>query len=170
MLRAPAIASRLPELAAREGELDQLCDVVQSLQKAWPAVLQLRNAHACLTVLIHNLKKNSQNNKFRKTLKTVQDNVASQVIGLHEALSRTPYPFEHAVENATVAQFALEKLPKADDLGEVYVASDTFLKQLNLLAARVAGSLASMATPVEEMISSARAASKAAAAARSQPS
>ena len=168
LLRAPAIASRLSELTSRETELDQLCDVVQCLHASWPEVLHLRSAHACLTILIHNLEKNAKNNKFRKTLETTRGNVAKQITVVHQAFSGTQYPFDHAIVNATVAHYALEKLPKADDLGEVYVASDTLLKQLNLLAARVAGRLAAMAMPVEEMVSAARAASKAAAAARPQ--
>ena len=39
------------------------------------------------------------------------------------ALSRLPYPFDHASEGFTLGQYALDVVPSEDDVGEVFEAS-----------------------------------------------
>ncbi len=152
LLRAPAIASRLPELAAREGELDQLCRRRAEFAESLAGSTNCK--FACAPDRAHSqsqeefaeqqIPKDAENGS--RTMSRARSSGCMK--GCHELpiLSST-------LSRTRQSRICTREAPQGDDLGEVYVASDTFLKQLNLLAARVAGSLASMATPVEEMIS-----------------
>ncbi|HVU85770.1 MAG TPA: M48 family metallopeptidase [Pirellulales bacterium] len=161
MLRVPGIARRLPNLSVSERELHQVLAATRALHRAWPEILQLRNGAGCLSILINNLAANQSNKKLRTALADKVEGVAKQVTALYERFSETAYPFDHAVQEATVAQYALEKLPAAEDIAAVYSSGATLINQLNLLAVRIAGRLSFLASAAEEALSTVQPAAEA---------
>ena len=62
------------------------------------------------------------------------------------------YPFEHAQEDATLARFALPRVPESDNIGELLQATHDALERLTTLYRRALGRLTVTAEEVERAL------------------
>ncbi len=163
LLKHAAGGLQLPDAAAWQAEITQLRELMAQLSQLWLKVLWLRNASAALTILLHNLQGREENQKLRKSILAKAKRTRALIIELLQGLQDVPYPFEHATQGISVAGYALEKVPAADDLGAIYVGSQAMQSQLSLLLVRVVGRLAYLALATEQAVEQALARKRASA-------
>jgi Zn-dependent protease with chaperone function len=149
LLGAPKVAGRIEGAGQLREECGQLWHVLARLNRHHAALLELRNAHASLTILLGNIQGHEDNQGLIEAVRSQAEKVLGLVKSLHASLMAIPYPFDHAKGDITVAQYALEKIPSADDLGAIYGAGESMLDKLPPLYARLAGRLVVAAEKVE---------------------
>ena len=145
-------AECLPECEKLSQEAKRLQVVSGEISRHWPAVLELRNDQASLSILLQHLQSNQTNEQLRSAIQAKMSSLTTQMRELRTALRPTLYPFEHGDKDTTIAQYALKHLPTSDDLPAVFQAVAEMLSQLGLLARRVASRLALIATKAETAV------------------
>ncbi|MBL9124842.1 MAG: M48 family metalloprotease [Planctomycetaceae bacterium] len=152
LLDDPEIAARLPGAGSWQTETRVLQSISGELARVWQRVLQLRNSHSGLALLLQNFNGNGSPNTMRTAIQSALQTVAGQLSELHQALACTRYPFEHGVKDVSVAHYALDRLPEPDNVGQIYEAGTALPNQLNLLAARLSCRLAYIALAIEAAV------------------
>ncbi len=149
LLYEPRVAARLSDADARQRECSQLMPALHQVGSCLRQAKPLRYAYGSLHALVQYLSGNETNESLVLTIRSYLEQTHAQLANLHEGLSRTAYPFEHARKELSLSDYLLESLPHKDDLGGVYSGSEQMLDGLTELYGRLLGRLAATATAVE---------------------
>lgn len=85
-------------------------------------------------------------------MKAAMREIRKLLNGLRDLLKDSPYPFEHAAGQISIADSVLAAVPDSDDAETVYRAADEATNKLQLLYARLLASVASYADRVEAAV------------------
>jgi len=148
LLSVGSVAAKLDDPEAVD-RISRLNDVLHELRQAWCHVQPLREHLFGLVMLMQLAEDHRRNEAYWVELKRVSA-VVHEVLGkLLAALAATPYPFEHASGEITVATYLLERLPAADQVGDLSIAGEEALTKLLALYFRAMAQLAVTAERVE---------------------
>jgi hypothetical protein len=75
--------------------------------------------------------------------------LSEQITHLRESFESTPYPFDHARADITVADYLLKEIPDHENPIALYEAADSIGNALPPMQARVTGRLCQIAEMVE---------------------
>jgi hypothetical protein len=149
LVRAPEVAAKLTDPAAVEAGINQMLPAMRLLNRLLPEILQLRDARAGLQVLVGQIENNRENQKLFEQIVARMETVRGLIYGIYRDLGAEQYPFDHAKGQMTIAAYALEKLPPAEDLGAILSAGDELFDKLQPLVGRMMSQLAWAAEQVE---------------------
>jgi hypothetical protein len=122
------------------------------LTETAPTLLNLRNEHASLGMLLGNLEGNLKNQHLIRTLGKTMDAVGRHLENLRRRLRTAPYPLDHAKADISIGEYMLAELPPADDLGAIFQAGRQALEALPALYVRLIARLAAVAEEVEMVL------------------
>lgn len=153
ILAAIALA-RSPKLAGEfsESELTQIDRVIVALQafgSAFPAILELRDQYLSLAALLKSLNQNSGNEALITAIRASCSALTAQLKTVSGALGNVAYPFDHAKPGLSLAEFVVDEIPSADDLGALFSKGEAVLDRAFGIYSRGMGCVAHLAERVE---------------------
>src|SRR5699024_8333844 len=119
LARTPRLAGQVPpEDLAR---LDGVLALVEAFRAAHPGVIDLRDRFVATATLLKNLEGNRENASLITAIRGASAGVIQRLRALHTALGGTAYPFDHAKQGLSLADYVVETVPTdADQVGEVF--------------------------------------------------
>ncbi len=151
LLHHPQVVAKLPQADAWQLEVNEMFSVLAGLSRQIPALLELRDSYVALGILLKNLEGNEEKQSLIEEIKSQMVRCWRQMGEIRQTLSQS-YPFDHAKGSITLAQYALETMPRNDELGPICDACSQLLDKLPSLYARVAARLAVIAEQVEDAV------------------
>ena len=152
LLHVPSVAAKIPDAAKIQEETSELLSSLSLVNRQMPALLQFRNDHASLAILLENLQGQEQN---RALFEAIAKHMKTAMAALHEfhgTLSVVDFPLDHGRGQMSIGTYALPELPAPDDLGAIYGASEKLLDALPSLYVRLAARLALIAEQIESVL------------------
>lgn len=128
-------------------EARRMTEVLSALRQAYSTLMDLRNDHLAIIVLLNNL--DAGGDKVRAGILELSRRCAGHLRGLHALLKSVAYPFEHARRGLSVGAYAMETLPAGEDVNGVLSGNQTALDGLFGVYFRATATLAQFAERVE---------------------
>lgn len=149
LARTSKVAAALSEQGVLNGELDQLLEIFNHINERLGQLLVIRDAQIAMGKLLSLLSENSENPQLITQIQERMADLADHIIHLRESFESTPYPFDHARADITVADYLLKTLPDPENPVSLYEAADAIGHALPPMQARVTGRLCQIAEMVE---------------------
>jgi hypothetical protein len=149
LLASPVAAERLADSKERGQECATLFRALAALENQVGSVIQIRNTCASLNILLGKIQGDQISEAHGEAVRSRMAKLSRQLAGIHDALSDTAYPFDHATRDITIAAYVVPTLPHDDDLSGLLHAGDAVLNTLPQLRARILGRLCQIAEEVE---------------------
>lgn len=140
-----------PERARLAADAARALPPFAALCPLLPELLKLRDTNAALLALVQHLEGQEQNQDLIRILRLEMGNAHRAMIDVFNRLGEMAYPFEHAKGPITLRMHALEKLPDAENLGEVLDAGHRLLDRVYSVHFRLLGQLALAAEAGERL-------------------
>ena len=145
----PEVMSALAEFGVSKTEPDQLLKIFSHVNERLGQLLVIRDSQIALGKLLSVLSDNNENPQLITQIKNHMSELSEQITHLRESFKATPYPFDHARADITVADYLLKELPDPENPVALYEAADSIGNALPPLQARVTGRLCQIAEMVE---------------------
>ena len=152
LLGVPQVAKRIDGAQARLTEGERLLPVLALLRRWLDKILQIRNHHMALELLVGQIEKTADKQFLFKTIYEKMESEIADIYMLSERLADFRYPLDHAKGHITVAQYALANLPPRGDLGAILSAGPEMLDNLAALYGRMMRRLAATVEAVETVL------------------
>ena len=152
LMHVDKVANRMGSARALHAECRKLVDALALINGKSEDLLQMRNTHAGLAVLLSKLQGNTRNEELINELIRELKDVHQRLVRLWDALGKVDYPFDHANRRTTMADYALPEMPEREYPFHVYFAVDHFVSAMASFYPRLAGRLAVMAEQVEALL------------------
>lgn len=149
LLRDPTMQRRLEHHEALTREVDELVELFGHVNGRLGQLLQIRNDQIVLGLLISMLEGNDGNRQLLARIFDTMNSLHDLIHDLSEVLAFVPYPFDHASEDMTVAEFMLPELPEEENPIELYEAAGAIGESLPAIQTRVLGRMCQIAEIVE---------------------
>jgi hypothetical protein len=149
LARTPEVMSALAEFGVSKTELDQLLKIFSHVNERLGQLLVIRDSQIALGKLLSVLSDNNENPQLITQIKNHMSELSEQITHLRESFEATPYPFDHARADITVADYLLKELPDPENPVALYEAADSIGNALPPMQARVTGRLCQIAEMVE---------------------
>ncbi len=130
-------------------EVRRMWPALFALQSNLGTLIQLRNRHLAMMVLLENLAGHEEDGDLIRTIQSEMGRVRKIVNEVYEQLGLVEYPFDHAKGRVALRDFAIGRRPAVGDLGKIVEASGGALSKLYDLYARIMGRLVLIAEKVE---------------------
>lgn len=152
ILHVPQVAAKIENAEVRQRQCARILATLATLTHHARAVLELRNEHASLGILLTRLEGNEQNRGLIQGIQGKMSSMWERLKDLRTQLSSVPYPLDHAKGDISVGGYMLEDLPAMDDLGGIFEAGQSVVETLMVLYARLVGRLVVIAEEVEKLL------------------
>jgi hypothetical protein len=152
LLHVPQIAQRIEDAEPKRKQCARYFPALRALNDVAHRLLELRNEHASLGILLSNLQGNEKNEHLIGTIRKMMDSIRANLEGLRVPLRSVSYPLDHAKGEISIGDYMIAELPAVDDLGATFGASRTALETLFSLYARLVARLAQTAEDVETVL------------------
>jgi Zn-dependent protease with chaperone function len=119
----PQVQAKLAERAPDAQRLQRITATLHGLQQVANDIRDLECLTARLEFLLGAFEDRSQDPKYTGAVVDRLPAMCALLQAIRGALSRLPYPFDHALEGFTVAQYAVDVVPGEEDVGGVFEAS-----------------------------------------------
>jgi Zn-dependent protease with chaperone function len=152
---AAAIAlARTPELAAQFSAeelplVDRVVIALQAFAAAYPAVIELRDQYLSLAALLTTLNQNSGNEALITEIRQLSSSITAKLKAASDGLGGAASPFDHAKAGLNLAEFVIDAIPPADDLGAVFSKCEAVLDRAFGIYSRGMGCAAHLTERVE---------------------
>lgn len=150
-----AAALRLLHAGPAEGAGDRLqeaavlLNVARLVRGLAPDLIGLRDAYQGLAVQCAQLEDHAEDQTLIAAIRAGMADVRDKVAAFHDALGGVPYPFDHARPDAMLREYALARVPPADDLEGLMGAAAGLLDRLFGVQGRALARLAQIAEQAE---------------------
>lgn len=135
--------------ASEQGHMGRLLRSLECLQAVYPKVLELRNEHLTLGVLLRNIQGELVSEPLARQIHQTARNCWGKLHEIYEALGPEPYPFEHAQGTISLGRYAIAEFPDVQNIAQVAQANESAMDCLYALYFRAMGELAQMAERIE---------------------
>jgi len=149
LLHEPQVLARINQEDDWPAEPARLVSCLAIVGRQIELLAQLRNEQAALAALLAQVNGPTSNEDLIGAVQSAARELYGRVESLHSALRPAWYPFDHAKGEMTVAEYCLERMPLASELGEIYAAGGMLLDAVSELYVRIVGRLATIAEQVE---------------------
>jgi hypothetical protein len=134
------------------GSGDRLLDALRALRAAAPHTESLRQHFYQLGMLLSRLRPEHNSESLIAVVLRRSEKVCADLSALHAELRSTPYPFEHAEQNVTMARYAIPAVPVPQQVGHVHRAAEAALDGCYGVYMRILSALAERAERVEQSL------------------
>jgi len=152
ILSHPDVQARLGDRAPDAQRLQRITITLHGLQQVANDIRDLESLTARLGFLLCAFEDRDQDPKYAGAVMDRLPEMCGLLQAVRGPLSRLPYPFDHALEGVTVAQYALDVVPGEDDVGEVFEASRACVGTLLYLHYRCLAELCLVAERLESAV------------------
>ncbi len=149
LARTSDVAAYLHECSVINGELDQLLKLFRDINELLGQLLTIRDAQIAMGKLLSVMEANSDNQRLFEQIHMRMQEMNEHIVNLRQSFEATPYPFDHARADITVADYLLKELPDPENPISLYEAADSIGHALPEMQARVTGRLCQIAEMVE---------------------
>jgi Zn-dependent protease with chaperone function len=124
-----------------------------SLATNFEQVYKLSKKFTAFSTLLYNLNDNQQNAKLQEAIKKNMETLCAMLETLRASLDNVAYPFEHAHERLSLAEYLIPHgMPACDDAMELHSLCAQLFDKFYGLYFRVLGSVVYMANQIEKAI------------------
>ncbi|EEF59175.1 M48 family metalloprotease [Pedosphaera parvula] len=152
LLNHPDIASKITEADALKAEAAQLSPIFSSLGRAFEQLQELRRGFEALTAMLEMRRDSKRKERVEQRISHLSPQLESFIKAIRVQLEGLPYPFPHAREEITLAEFARSDIPATQKLEALFNNCNCHLNRLLPLYQRLLGRLTFIASKVEEQI------------------
>ncbi len=152
LLCVPQVAAKMENAEDQKLQCTRALSALASLNHHAHTILQLRNDHAALGILLSKLQGNEANEQLIQEIRANMDFVWERVKDLRTHLKSVPYPLDHAKGEISIGHYMLGELPAEDDLVAVLNAGQAVWENLMTLYVRLVGRLVVVAERVEKLL------------------
>ncbi|GIW99429.1 MAG: hypothetical protein KatS3mg111_2762 [Pirellulaceae bacterium] len=150
LMRHPRVAERLKMGAEEKRRVKLLLGALRPLIDVLPQRIAVQLKFIRFLVLCSHLQGNTENTRLVRTLITSTGELVEAANKLRSELRETPYPFDHAAGEITIATYLLaEPLLDKENIAEAHDGAQAILDQSAELTKRVMAHLAAVAERVE---------------------
>ncbi len=149
LLHVPQVAERIPNAGQAQERCRTMLTTLVTLESVWLTVLELGEVLQALELLLDISEQIDVHYSLYQQVMQVTQHAYNRMISIRTALSQRAYAFEHARGRISIADYALDQLPAADEIGPVYFAAEQMVDNLQALYFRVIAELATKAELVE---------------------
>ncbi len=149
LLQVDGVAAKIEDARQIRELSDRLVRCASAVNRAMPELVELRNCHAALHVLLSVFDGNREQKMYLDEL-TRQIREMLRLIGLvRESFTGVDYPFDHAKGQISVAAYVAPEPPPDDDLRQIYSTCEAILDGVFNLYHRTCARLTEIAEQVE---------------------
>jgi hypothetical protein len=152
LLGVPQVAKRIDQSVPSRAEVQRMLSVLWLLRGLLDELLAVRNANAALALLTRQIAGNQKNVALLRCIGLRMQTQLLQIGKVSEKLAAHRYPLDHAKGDISLAHYALERLPRSEDLGAILNAGRQMLDNLMTLYVRICSRLAATAEAVEKVL------------------
>ncbi len=149
LLGVQTFSPQIPDADRLAKEVARRLDVLGGLKEVWPKVNELQGTYVSLGTLLQNAPGNESNQACVDQIRLLGGQLTGELRDLRQRLAHVDYPYAHADGSVTVATYAIKKLPRADDLGEIMGETEAALERIIALYFRILADLVVVAEKVE---------------------
>lgn len=152
LARVPQIAQKLKANEYFDYDLDQLLQMFLHINERLGQLMEIRDGQIVLGKLLSILADGNENAAIFERIHNQMTELNDLIVDMHSSFQQTPYPFDHAKADISMAQYMLKTLPDHENPVEIYEAADTIGNSLPPLQARVLGRLCQFVEQVESAL------------------
>ncbi|NUQ62512.1 MAG: M48 family metalloprotease [Pirellulales bacterium] len=152
LLYVPKVAARIENAPAIQSEVAAVLPVLAAVGRCCDAILQLRNDHAALAILVGKLQERPKDVFLADAVQAQAVEIQKQIERLIDGLNTVYYPFDHEKKRVTLREYALAGMPEEPTLAGIYHVAVALVKTLHELYYRMASRLAMTAERVESLL------------------
>ena len=152
LARVPQIASKLKDKEFYDYDLDQLLQMFLHINERLGQLMEIRDGQIVLGKLLSILSDGNENAAVFEKIHSQMTELNDLIVDMHSSFQQTPYPFDHAKADISMAEYMLKTLPDHENPVEIYEAADTIGNSLPPLQARVLGRLCQFVEQVESTL------------------
>ena len=154
LLESDALAEVVPDGGVWREEIRALYPVARHVGKTvLPALAAEHEAHQALLAVLSKWTGNEQNSKFHNAIRRATKALSERLEELKWKLGDSlAYPFDHAGGIVSLGQYALPRVPSADDIDGTLEVAGSVVAKLIPLHMRMVGRLMLAAEEVEKVL------------------
>ncbi|MCA9186260.1 MAG: M48 family metalloprotease [Pirellulaceae bacterium] len=152
ILYVDQVARKIDNAKALQTEIAELLPLAQQLTRMLQDFHGFQRARTTLMVLCNHLDRYQNHEPLQSEVMSILKDLSKQMLDLVQQVNRCEYPFDHANQSMTVADFLLPVRPTMQQYQTVFAAADAFGDRFPRLYSRVVGRLASIALKVERAL------------------
>ena len=149
LLHSEDFAANMADATGWQQEAAAIMPVLQAIAERFSDILQLRNRHASLAVLLVQVNTHPNHAPLIGAIRSQMQLVYQKASELNEVFGAVRYPFDHAAGQISVIQYIVEAPPVEDDFQSIYQWADGFMQKLCGLHVRMMARLCLIAEKVE---------------------
>jgi len=149
LLHNEDFAAKMDDPTGWQQEAAAIMPVLQTIAERFSDILQLRNQHAALAVLLGQVHAHQDNALLIRTIQAQMGRVYQTAFQLSDVFEALPYPFDHAAGQISVIQYLVEAPAVEGDCQSIYQWVDSFMQRLCGLHVRMMARLCLIAEQVE---------------------
>lgn len=150
LIRSPEFALKLEESSSLQADVERLLPVLRILGEHIESAIELLDQQVGLELVFNRLRLNDEDEQAIRAARRLSRESVALMNSIHSQLGLHKYPFEHARDNVSVADYCLENVPSAENVGAVYEAAESAAESIIRLYSRTLGSLCRIVEVVEE--------------------
>ncbi len=149
LLEHPDVVARVPNAAELWKSVNRLIRKIRQLQPHHDSLLRVRDARELIEDMLKQMEGKEDRELFQACLRKSSLQGAELLRELKPLMAKTPYPFEHADGDVSLAHYLIPELPPANDLQFVHSALTHVMLEGLRLTTRLVGELCVITETVE---------------------
>ena len=146
---ASFMADRGEEAARDRHQTRRVLRALAAMETVMPKLQRLRRRTLAQAALLQNLRAVAVNRGVVDRLQRNAAELSDLVQAIRSPLQRVPYPFEHAAQKISVAEFSTARFPQLQAITQSYRTAEVMLQRLFDLYFRLVGHLCSVTEAAE---------------------
>ena len=152
LLGAPAISRHINGAEGLKKEAETLLNTYLSFSSAIAFLDKLSRTYVSITSLLFNILDNQDNEVLAEIIQKMKTACKGHLTDSYNRLRNIPYPFDHAQENMSVAEYMMENDPEGVDEGAILEICESAIDKIFSFNSRLLGRLAVIAGAVEKVV------------------
>ena len=149
LLTHPGLQQKIGNAKNLATEVTQFTDLLGRINQERDGINTLRSQSAALHLILQQLSDSETTQEMVDTIKDLMKQVSDGANTINSRFATDDYPFDHATNGITIAQFLIEKLPDPENPAEILGSAEAIYSDLPRLQARILGRLCSITEQVE---------------------
>jgi Zn-dependent protease with chaperone function len=149
LLNDSHLAAGIADAAERQADGVRCSTALQALNSKLPGIVGLNFENLKLESLLQQLSKSGNDEKIINATRTQMGTSFERLDALRKAFEEMKYPFDHARQEISVAEYLLEAVPERENPVAIYYGSNSLIGNFHRLRARLIGGLCALAERVE---------------------
>jgi hypothetical protein len=149
LFNTPGAAEKIDAIEEQRKELRRMFPALNATDGVLGAVDELQAEFQSLVLFLNAAGDTEPDARFTTTLQNAMKRLRGKMKQIREQLGEVDYPFEHAKGKISLAAYALKRMPRSDDLGDIAEACEGLVGAVLNLRYRIFSKLVGFAVAAE---------------------